>query len=364
MKALIWGESKETLSEKLLAMGEKAFRATQILEWIYKRRASSFAEMSNLPVALRERLEETFDFEAAKLLTATAAGDDTEKLLLQMRDGALVECVILRAPQVVGDEPRSRKTVCISTQVGCPQGCKFCASGLAGWKRNLETGEIVAQLMTVCRLGAQKGDRGVRDTGFTDFDNIVVMGMGEPLLNYDNTLAALRIANAQWGLGVGGRRITISTSGVVPGIQKLAEEPLGFRLAISLHGASDTVREQIMPVNRKWPLAELLPAAKAFAEKHGRMITFEFILIAGINDSPEQARLLAKIARELHAHVNLIPYNTVEGLEWERPSGNRQMAFLKILQENAVPATLRREKGHNINAACGQLRLKNIKRES
>lgn len=363
MKPLIFGETKETLAEKLTAMGEKSFRATQILEWIYKRRAKSFAEMTNLPNALRERLEAEFDFMPAKLITGKAAGDDTEKLLLQMRDGVLVECVILRAPQTVGDEPRSRKTVCISTQVGCPQGCKFCASGLAGWKRNLEAGEIIAQLMFVCWLGAEQGEKGLRDTGFTDFDNIVVMGMGEPLLNYENTLNALRIANAQWGLGVGGRRITISTSGVVPKIYDLAEDPLGFRLAISLHGATDEVREQIMPVNKKWPLAELLPAAKTFSEKHGRMITLEFILIANINDSPEQARELAKIARNLHAHVNLIPYNKVEGLAWERPSGNRQMAFLRILQEHAVPATLRREKGNNINAACGQLRLKNIEKE-
>lgn len=176
-------------------------------------------------------------------------------------------------------------------------------------------------------------------------------------------MRALTIANAPWGLGVGARRITISTSGVVPKIRELADEPMQFRLAISLHGATDEVRSQIMPVNRKFPLAQLIPAAKEFSEKHGRMITLEFILIEDVNDTLEQARKLADIARELHAHVNLIPYNTVEGLPWKRPSGNRQMQFLKILQERRVPATLRREKGHDIDAACGQLRLRNLDKE-
>jgi 23S rRNA (adenine2503-C2)-methyltransferase len=187
------------------------------------------------------------------------------------------------------------------------------------------------------------------------------MGMGEPLANYDNLLAALRIVNAQWGFGFGARRVTISTSGVVPKILKLAEEPLGFRLAISLHGATNEVRNQIMPVNKKFPLEELIPAAKAFARKHGRMLTLEFILIEDINDSLEQAKKLAVIARELHAHVNLIPYNKVEGLPWVRPSLTRQDRFVKELRALGVTATLRREKGHDIDAACGQLRLQKEK---
>ena len=187
------------------------------------------------------------------------------------------------------------------------------------------------------------------------------MGMGEPLANYDNLLAALRIVNAPWGFGFGARRITISTSGVVPKILKLAEEPLGFRLAISLHGATNEVRNQIMPVNRKYPLEELIPAAKVFARQHGRMLTLEFILIQDINDSLEQANKLATIARELHAHVNLIPYNKVEGLPWVRPSLTRQDRFVKTLRALGVTATLRREKGHDIDAACGQLRLQKQK---
>jgi 23S rRNA (adenine2503-C2)-methyltransferase len=259
----------------------------------------------------------------------------------------------------VGQE-QSRRTICISTQVGCAYGCKFCASGLEGWKRDLSVGEIVSQLVQVCRIEDQADP--IRSAqGLASFDNIVVMGMGEPLANYDNLLAALRIVNAAWGFCFGARRITISTSGVVPKILKLADEELGFRLAISLHGATNEVRNQIMPVNRKFPLEELVPAAKAFARKHGRMLTLEFILIEDINDSLEQARKLAVIARELHAHVNLIPYNKVEGLPWVRPSLTRQDRFVKELRALGVTATLRREKGHDIDAACGQLRLQKEK---
>jgi 23S rRNA (adenine2503-C2)-methyltransferase len=184
------------------------------------------------------------------------------------------------------------------------------------------------------------------------------MGMGEPLANYDNLLRALHILNAPWGLGFGARRITISTSGLVPQIRRLADEKLGFRLAISLHGATNEVRQQIMPVNKRYPLEELLPAAKYFSERHGRMITLEFILIADVNDLPEQAARLRDIARDLHAHVNLIPYNTVEGLEWKRPSIARQDEFADVLRAAGVSVTIRREKGHDIAAACGQLRLK------
>jgi 23S rRNA (adenine2503-C2)-methyltransferase len=185
--------------------------------------------------------------------------------------------------------------------------------------------------------------------------------MGEPLHNYDNLLRALTIANAEWGLGVGARRITLSTSGLVPKIRQLADEPIGYRLAVSLHGATNEVREQIMPINRRWPLEELLPAVRAFSEKRGRMVTLEFILIEDVNDTLDQAAKLRAIAGDLHAHVNLIPYNAVEGLPWRRPSLARQQKFVSILEERGVSVTLRREKGHDIDAACGQLRLKTEK---
>jgi 23S rRNA (adenine2503-C2)-methyltransferase len=193
------------------------------------------------------------------------------------------------------------------------------------------------------------------------FDNIVVMGMGEPLANYDQLIRALTILNADWGLGFGARRITISTSGLVPKILQLAEEPLGFRLAISLHGVTDEVREKIMPVNKAYPLAKLVPAIREFTAKHGRMVTLEFILIEDVNDALPQAEKLRDLARDLHAHVNLIPYNTVAGLPWKRPSLTRQERFADVLRAARVSVTLRREKGHDIDAACGQLRLRTEK---
>jgi 23S rRNA (adenine2503-C2)-methyltransferase len=359
-KPSIHGETPDTLGERLVAAGHPRYRAGQVFEWLYPRRAEIAETMTNLPAGLRAWLAEQYDFEATSLVQRKASSDVTQKILQRLRDGSLIETVIIRAPMEGVGQEKSRRTICISTQVGCAYGCKFCASGLEGWKRDLSIGEIVSQLVQVCRI-EDKADPARAAEGLASFDNIVVMGMGEPLANYDNLLAALRIVNAQWGFGFGARRVTISTSGVVPKILKLAEEPLGFRLAISLHGATNEVRNQIMPVNKKFPLEELIPAAKAFARKHGRMLTLEFILIEDINDSLEQAKKLAVIARELHAHVNLIPYNKVEGLPWVRPSLTRQDRFVKELRALGVTATLRREKGHDIDAACGQLRLQTEK---
>ncbi len=361
-KPSIHGETPESLGERLVADGHPRYRAGQIFEWLYPRRAETPEAMTNLPANLRAWLAAHYDFEATSLVQRKASSDVTQKILQRLRDGSLIETVIIRAPMEGVGQEKSRRTICISTQVGCAYGCKFCASGLEGWKRDLSVGEIVSQLVQVCRI-EDKADPARAAEGLASFDNIVVMGMGEPLANYDNLLAALRIVNAPWGFGFGARRVTISTSGVVPKILKLAEEPLGFRLAISLHGATNEVRNQIMPVNKKFPLEELIPAAKAFARKHGRMLTLEFILIEDINDSLEQARKLAAIARELHAHVNLIPYNKVEGLPWVRPSLTRQDRFVKELRALGVTATLRREKGHDIDAACGQLRLQKEKQE-
>jgi 23S rRNA (adenine2503-C2)-methyltransferase len=355
-KRPLTGETLDTLSASLLERGEKAFRAKQILDWVYKKRARSWDDMTNLPKALRGWLDDTFTLMPASLVLNRHSADVTDKLLLELEDLSLIETVIIRAPQDGVGLDHSRKTICISTQVGCAMGCVFCASGLAGLKRDMSAGEIVAQLLQVCYAEDERTPRARAE--LASFDNIVVMGMGEPLANYDALIRALTIVNAEWGLGFGARRITVSTSGIVPKILKLAEEPIGFRLAISLHGATDEVRAQIMPVNKAYPLAKLLPAIKAFTERHGRMVTLEFILIADVNDSLEQARRLRDIALDLHAHVNLIPYNTVEGLPWRRPEGTRQVAFAEILDRSGVSVTLRREKGHDIAAACGQLRLK------
>lgn len=358
-KPTIYGETLESLTAQLQAQGQPVFRARQILDWLYKKRVRSWDEMTNLPRPLRVWLAETFDLEPTSFVLTKQSEDVTDKLLLELQDRSLIETVIIRAPQLGVGQEKSRKTICISTQVGCAMGCKFCASGLEGLKRNLSAGEIVHQLIQVCRREDSRTPRAHAE--LVSFDNLVVMGMGEPLHNYDAIMRALTILNAEWGLGFGARRITLSTSGLVPKIKQLATEPLGIRLAISLHGATDEVREQIMPVNKRWPLRELLPAVKEFSESHGRMVTLEFILIEAINDSLEQAEKLRDIAQDLHAHVNLIPYNTVEGLPWKRPSITRQEKFARILEEAGVSVTLRREKGHDIAAACGQLRLKTEK---
>ncbi len=359
-KPPIHGETPETLGQRLSAQGYPGYRAAQIFEWVFKRRAESPEVMTNLPAPLRAWLADTFDFSPTTVLGKKTASDVTQKLLQRLRDGSLIETVIIRAPMEGVGQEQSRRTICISTQVGCAFGCKFCASGLDGLKRNLSVGEIVCQLIQVCRIeDAVSPERAAE--GLASFDNIVVMGMGEPMANYENLMAALRAANAPWGFGFGARRITISTSGVVPKILELAEESLGVRLAISLHGATNEVREQIMPVNRKWPLEELLPACKTFARKHGRMLTLEYILIDSINDGLDQAKRLGEIARDLHAHVNLIPYNTVQGLAWKRPSLTRQERFAGIVRQSGISVTLRREKGHDIDAACGQLRLQTEK---
>jgi len=355
-KPALTGETLETLSLRLAGAGEAVFRAKQILDWVYKKRARSWDQMTNLSKPLRAWLDETFELMPASLLVNQQSADVTDKLLLELGDRSLIETVIIRVPQEGVGIDHSRKTICISTQVGCAMACAFCASGLAGFKRDMSAGEIVAQLLQVCYLEDARTPRARSE--LASFDNIVVMGMGEPLANYDALIRALTIVNAEWGLGFGARRITVSTSGLVPKILRLADEPLGFRLAISLHGATDEVREKIMPVNKAYPLAKLLPAVRTFSEKHGRMITLEFILIDGVNDSLEQARALRAIALDLHAHVNLIPYNTVEGLPWKRPSLTRQNTFAEVLRRAGISATLRREKGHDIAAACGQLRLK------
>ena len=355
-KRPIYGETLDSLQERFEAIGQPKFRAKQVLDWLYKKRARSWDEMSNLPKPLRERLQNDFEIAPSKRLLAKESADETEKLLLEMGDRAMVETVVIRAPQIGVGQQNSRKTICISTQVGCAYGCKFCASGLAGWKRDLSVGEIVSQLIHVCHQEDATTERAREE--IASFDNIVVMGMGEPMANYDNLLPALRILNAPWGLNFGARRITISTSGVVPKILELADEPEQFRLAVSLHGATNEVREQIMPINRRYPLEQLIPAIRKYGDTKGRMITLEFILIEEINDTFEQAKALTEIALDLNAHVNLIPYNTVDGLDWKRPSIARQDNFYHRLKSKGVSVTIRREKGHDIAAACGQLKLK------
>lgn len=355
-KKLIYGENLEELEGFARDTGQPVYRARQLTDWLYKKRVYSWNEMTNLPGGWRKQLAEQFILRPAAPLFNQEARDVTNKLLLKMGDGSLIETVLIRAPMEGVGQQKSRITVCISTQVGCAYGCRFCASGLMGWRRDLLAGEIVAQLMEVCRLEDSRAERAKPE--IPSFDNIVVMGMGEPLANYDNLMKALSIVNADWGLNFGARRITVSTSGLVPQMEKLAREPIQFRLAVSLHGATNHVRTKIMPINRRFPLEELVPAARKFSMQHGRMLTLEYILIAEVNDGLDQAEALVDLARKLHAHVNLIPYNRVEGLKWKRPNIQRQNRFSKVLEQANISHTVRREKGHDIDAACGQLRLK------
>ena len=351
--------TREELEGQFTGWQQPVYRVAQLLEWLYDRRASTWDEMTNLPKALRELLRQNYSLRTHELVRKQGSQDTTQKFLWKLADGAMVESVLIPANPALYGEASDRHTLCVSTQVGCAYGCKFCASGLDGWKRNLSASEIIEQVFSVERWHAKqpKEENQPKASGRL-VDNLVIMGMGEPLANYDNLITALRILNAPWGGGIGARKITISTSGLVPQIRRLAAEPLQFRLAISLHGATDAVRDRIMPVNKKYPLRELVAACEDYQQLKGRMITFEYILIAGVNDSLDQAKPLAALTKKLFAKVNLIPYNKVEGLPWERPEEAAQEAFLAALEKEKAIATLRREKGHDIDAACGQLRLK------
>jgi 23S rRNA (adenine2503-C2)-methyltransferase len=362
--------TREELEAQFKLWNEPAFRVAQLLDWLYARRATTWDAMSNLPKILREKLREKFSLQILELARKQGAGDTTQKFLWKLADGAFIESVLIPANPALYGEASDRHTLCISTQVGCAYGCRFCASGLDGWKRNLGVHEIVEQILATERWNETENSRLKAEDSEPStishqpsadsriVNNIVVMGMGEPLANYDNLLKALKILNAPWGGGIGARRITISTSGLAPQIRKLAVEPMQFRLAISLHGATDEVRNRIMPVNKKYPLTELTAACEDYQKLKGRMITLEYILIAGINDSLEQTRPLATLAKKLYAKVNLIPYNKVEDLPWVRPAEEVCERFLAALEKLDVTATLRREKGGDIDAACGQLRLK------
>jgi 23S rRNA (adenine2503-C2)-methyltransferase len=365
--------TRDELAAQLMEWGEPAYRVDQMLEWLYRDRATSWEAMTNLPKNLREKLGKEYALHTLELIRKQGSGDTTQKFLWRLADGALIESVLIPANPALYGEASDRHTLCVSTQVGCAYGCKFCASGLDGWKRNLGVEEIVDQVLAVERWAAEQAGSVVSyqlsaadgtdkprttDHGPRTIDNLVVMGMGEPLANYDHLLKALKILNAPWGAGIGARKITVSTSGLAPQIRKLADETGQFRLAISLHGATDEVRDRIMPVNRRYPLSELTAACEYYLKRKIRMITLEYILIAGVNDHLTQAKPLAKLAHRLNAKVNLIPYNKVDGLPWTRPTDQAQEAFLDALEKQKVSATLRREKGHDIDAACGQLRLR------
>jgi 23S rRNA (adenine2503-C2)-methyltransferase len=341
-RRLIAGISRAELAKWCEEHGDRSFRPEQIRRWIFGKRVNSFAEMHDVPAKLRAALEEEFDFFASTITRHQKSVDGTEKLLLQLRDGEQVECVLMREDD--------RRTVCISTQVGCAMGCVFCASGLMGVKRNLLTGEILDQILRLDRLLPLE-DR---------ITNVVVMGMGEPLANLKNLLPALETLNDKGGMGLGARRITVSTVGLPDKIRELAARDIPFNLAVSLHAPNDELRNQIVPVNDKIGIDAILEAADDYFEKTGRRVTYEYCLLAGVNDEPEHARQLAGLLRNRNAHVNVIPMNPVAAVSWETPSQPRTQMFAQTLEHGGVNVTVRKRKGADIDAACGQLRLNEL----
>ncbi|MBP5320660.1 MAG: 23S rRNA (adenine(2503)-C(2))-methyltransferase RlmN [Kiritimatiellae bacterium] len=343
------------------ALGEKAFRGDQIVDALYRQFAASWGEVTTLSAALRQKLEARFPIRPLEQVALSDSGDGSVKLLLGCpADGERIESVLIPS--------KGRLTQCISSQVGCNFRCAFCASGLLGKKRNLTAGEIVGQVMAACRYlrakapdGPGVDERGRGKTELPRPGNIVVMGMGEPFDNYDEVIRALRILNDQKGLAIGARHITISTCGVVPGIQRLAEEGLQFELSVSLHAPDNLLRDQLMPVNRMWPLEVLLPACKAYMEKTGRIITFEYTLVRKFNDRPHHADRLIALLRNMPCKVNLIPLSPVEEFSGKRPDTADCKAFLDRLLQAKINTTLRFSKGRDVNAACGQLRLNGLK---
>jgi len=357
----------EELCDILTGWGHKKYRSKQLLDWIYKKRVRSFDQMTDLSQELRAQLLKAFKMQSLECSQEQVSKDGTVKFLWRLNDGELIESVLIPASLGQDGKRSNRHTLCVSTQVGCAYGCKFCASGIMGYRRNLEVFEIVDQVLSVERWKLNKLQESNEYTnhelsnGQTLVNNLVIMGMGEPLANYLNLTKALKILNAPWGLNIGARKITVSTSGLVPEIRKLAEEPQQYHLAISLHGATDDVRSKIMPVNRKYPLAQLIDACEAYQKAKGRMIWVEYILIDQVNTGLEQVDALVSLAKRLQCKVNLIPYNPVDGLEWKRPSDKTIAEFRDSLHHNGVRVTVRMEKGKDIDAACGQLRLKSEK---
>ncbi|MDZ4689168.1 MAG: 23S rRNA (adenine(2503)-C(2))-methyltransferase RlmN [Planctomycetaceae bacterium] len=335
----IYELNREALARWCEDHGVPGYRADQIRKWIFGKRVDSFAEMHDLPANFRALLAESFSLFPATVTEHRVASDRTEKLLLQLHDGELVECVLMREPD--------RRTVCISTQVGCAMGCVFCASGLRGLKRNLTTGEILEQVLRLDRLLP-------RDEAIT---NLVVMGIGEPLANLRSLLPALESLNEKGGLGLGARRITISTVGLPEKIRELAQIGKAYNLAVSLHAPDEATRSRLVPVNDKIGIDAVLAAADDFFAITGRRVTYEYVLLSGVNDAPVQARQLAGLLQSRVAHVNLIPMNHVDELTFVEPTAPRTQEFVRILTEAGVPATVRKRKGADIDAACGQLRL-------
>ncbi|MCI8566371.1 MAG: 23S rRNA (adenine(2503)-C(2))-methyltransferase RlmN [Lachnospiraceae bacterium] len=337
--------TEEELEKELAAMGEKKFRAAQIFEWLHRHRAESFEQMSSLPAALRGRLAESFSLVTLRpVRILTSQTDGTKKFLFELPDGNVIESVWMRY--------RHGNSVCISSQVGCRMGCRFCASTLDGLVRGLTASEMLEQ---VYRIGSLTGER---------VDSIVVMGSGEPLDNYDALVRFIRLATNPKGQDISNRGITVSTCGLVPEIYRLADEGLGITLALSLHASDDETRRRLMPIARKYDLAEILAACKAYFHKTGRRISYEYSLVHGVNDTRKEAQALGRLLSGQNCHVNLIPVNPIKERDFTRSGREQIEAFQKTLEGCGINATIRREMGRDIDGACGQLRRSYLKKEA
>ena len=330
----------DELKEELKEIGEKPFRAEQIYKWIYEARVSDFDEMTNLSLELREKLKQIYEIKEFKILKKQVASDGTRKYLFDVLDGNAIETVLMKYHHGF--------SICVSSQIGCKMGCKFCASTGIPFARNLSSGEIIEQIMAVER------DADVR------ISNIVFMGIGEPLNNYDNVVKAIRIINHPKGLNIGARHISISTSGLVPMIYKFADEEWQCTLSISLHATNDEKRSSMMPINNRYPIKELMEACRYYIQKTNKRISFEYALAKDNNDNLEDAKELVKLLKGMLCHVNLIPINKIENGAYTKSTNENIIKFRDYLNEQGIVATIRRELGADIDAACGQLRRKNL----
>ncbi|AZS14641.1 MULTISPECIES: 23S rRNA (adenine(2503)-C(2))-methyltransferase RlmN [Paenibacillus] len=343
MKPFIYDMSLEELQEWAVQQGESAFRGAQIFDWLYVKRVNSFDEMTNLSKTLRQKLDEQFSFVTLNEITKFESKDGTVKFLFGLHDDHAIETVIMKH--------NYGNSVCVTTQVGCKVGCTFCASTLGGLKRNLNPGEIVAQVVQAQKILDTRGER---------VSSIVIMGTGEPFENYDATMKFLRIMIHEKGLNIGQRHITVSTSGIVPNIYKFADEDTQINLAISIHAPNDALRSKLMPVNRRFPFDDVIEALRYYIAKTGRRVSFEYALIGGVNDQVEHAEELAEVLKDMLCHVNLIPVNHVPERKYVRTSRNDIFQFQRTLADKGINVTIRREQGHDIAAACGQLRAKHM----
>jgi 23S rRNA (adenine2503-C2)-methyltransferase len=346
-KPSIYSLKLKELEDWLKENKQQVFRGKQIYNWLYTQRVASFEDMANLPKELRQLLNDQFEITTLKTLVQQTSSDGTMKFLFELHDGYSIETVLMRH--------NYGNSVCVTTQVGCRIGCTFCASTLGGLKRNLEAGEIVAQVLNVQRAVDETEER---------VSSIVVMGIGEPFDNYDGLMDFLRIVNDDKGLNIGARHITVSTSGIIPKIYQFADEGLQINFAISLHAPNTELRSKLMPINRAYKLPELMEAVNYYTNKTGRRVTFEYGLMGGVNDQDEHAEELAKLLKGVKCHVNLIPINYVPERNYVRTPREQIFAFEKVLKQRGINVTIRREQGHDIDAACGQLRAKERKEET